>query len=119
MSVRNFDKLFQPHSVALIGASDRPGSVGAVVLRNLNRALFRGELSLVNPHHQTLAGLPVYPTVADLPPVPDLPVIVTPPDPVPGLIYQLGSRGTKAAAFIPSPFRRLRELRPPLPQPLP
>ncbi len=67
MSIRNFAKLFQPASVALIGASDRPGSVGAVVARNLRRAGFKGELLLVNPHHQTLDGMPVYPDIASLP----------------------------------------------------
>ncbi len=107
MSVRNFDRLFQPHSVALIGASDRPGSVGAVVLRNLSRGGFRGELSLVNPHQETLDGLPVYRTIADLPSAPDLAVIVTPPDTVPGLIAELGARGIKAAVVITAGFGEL------------
>jgi acetyltransferase len=98
MSVRNLDKLFKPCSVALIGATDRPGSVGAVVLRNLRRADFRGEFLLVNRHHQTLDGMPVWPDVASLPRPPDLAVIVTPPDTVPGLVAALGERGTKAGA---------------------
>ena len=50
MSIRNFEKLFRPHSVVLIGASERPGSVGAVVARNLRRAGFDGEVLLVNPY---------------------------------------------------------------------
>ena len=57
MSVRNLDKLFKPRSVALIGATPRPDSVGGVVARNLRRAGFAGELMLVNPHHQTIDGL--------------------------------------------------------------
>ena len=76
MSVRNLDRLFKPRSVALIGATDRAGSVGAVLLRNLRRAGFAGELLLVNPHRQTLDGMPVYPDVASLPQTPDLAVIV-------------------------------------------
>ena len=52
MSVRNLDRLFKPRSVALIGATDRAGSVGTVLLRNLRRARFAGELLLVNPHRQ-------------------------------------------------------------------
>jgi acetyltransferase len=75
MSVRNFDKLFKPRSVALTGATDRTGSVGAVILRNLRRAEFRGELLLVNRHHQILDGMPVYPEVASLPRAPDLAII--------------------------------------------
>src|SRR5271169_2835140 len=107
MSVRNLEKLFKPRSVALIGATDRAGSVGAVVLRNLRRAGFRGELLLVNRHHQTLDGMPVYPEVASLPRPPDLAVIVTPPDTVPGLVAALGERGTKAGVVITAGFGEL------------
>src|SRR6266567_3586148 len=109
MSVRNLDKLFKPGSVALIGATDRPGSVGAVVLRNLRRAGFRGELLLVNPHHRILDGMPVYPSAGELPIAPDLAVIVTPPQTVPGLIADLGARGTKAAVVITAGFGELGE----------
>ena len=65
MSVRNLDKLFKPQSVALIGATPRPGAVGAVVARNLRRAGFAGELMFVNPHHHAIEGVRVCPTVAD------------------------------------------------------
>jgi hypothetical protein len=67
MSVRNLDKLFKPRSVALIGATPRPGAVGAVVAHNLRRAGFAGELMFVNPHHHAIEGLKTYPTVASLP----------------------------------------------------
>jgi len=109
MSIRNFVQLFQPASVALIGASDRPGSVGAVVARNLRRAGFHGALRFVNPHHQTLDGMPVYPDVASLPEPPDLAIIATPPDTVPGLIAELGARGTRAAVVITAGFGELGE----------
>ena len=75
MSVRNLDKLFEPRSVALIDANPQPGSIGAVVVRNLRRAGFAGELMLVNPHHATIEGLTVHPTVASLPLAPDLAVV--------------------------------------------
>ena len=104
MSVRNLDKLFKPRSVALIGATDREASVGAILLRNLRRAGFAGALHLVNPHRQTLDGMPVYPDVDSLPETPDLAVIVTRPDTVPGLVASLGARGTKAAVVITAGF---------------
>src|SRR6476660_6295503 len=100
MSIRNLEKLFRPTSVALIGATDRPGSIGAVLGRNLRRAGFAGALLPVNPHRQTLDGLPVYPDVASLPRTPDLAVIATPPRTVPALIAELGVSGTKAAVII-------------------
>ena len=90
MSVRNLEKLFNPRSVALIGATPRPRSVGAVVARNLQRAGFAGELMLVNPHHQAIDGLAVHPNIASLSEAPDLAVIVTPPETVPSLISELG-----------------------------
>src|SRR5271169_6282423 len=109
MSVRNLDKLFGPRSVALIGATPRPGAVGAVVARNLRRAAFGGELMLVNPHHSTIDGLTVYPNVASLPQAPDLAIIVTPPETIPPLIGELGERGTRAAVVITAGFGELGE----------
>src|SRR6516225_3171484 len=109
MSVRNFDTLFTPRSVALIGATPRPGSVGAVVARNLRRAGFAGELMLVNPHHHAIDGLVVHPDVASLPQVPDLAIIITPPDTVPGLVDELAKRGTRAAVVITAGFGELGE----------
>jgi acetyltransferase len=109
MSVRNLDKLFEPRSVALIGATPRPGSVGGVVLRNLRRSGFAGELMLVNPHHGRIDGLTVYRNVASLPQAPDLAVIVTPPETVPGLIGDLAERGTRAAVIVTAGFGEVGE----------
>jgi acetyltransferase len=109
MSIRNLEQMFRPASIALIGASDRANSIGGVVLRNLRRAGFPGPLLLVNPRHTALDGTPVYPDVASLPSTPDLAVIATPPDSVPGLIAALGSRGTRAAVVITAGFGELGE----------
>src|SRR6516164_1281459 len=109
MSVRNLDKLFEPRSVALIGATPRPGSVGAIVLRNLRRAGFAGELMLVNPHHSTIDGLPVHPSIASLPQPPDLAVIATPAETAPSLIGELGERGTRGAVIITAGFGEFGE----------
>jgi len=107
MSVRNLDKLFNPRSVALIGATPRPGSVGALVARNLRRAGFGGEVMLVNPRHQVIDELRVYQDIASLPQAPDLAVIVTPPETVPSLIGELGEHGTRAAVVITAGFAEL------------
>jgi acetyltransferase len=109
MSVRNLDKICNPRSVALIGAGPQPAPVGAVVLRNLRRSGFPGELILVDPHHRIIDGQQVHPDVASLPQVPDLAVIATPPQSVPSLIAELGERGTRAAVVLTAGFGELGE----------
>jgi acetyltransferase len=100
MTVRNLEHLFRPESVALIGASDRPASIGTVVARNLRQGGFTGRVLPVNARPQTVEGVAAFRDVAALPLTPDLGVICTPPDTVPGVIAQLGAKGTKAAVVI-------------------
>jgi acetyltransferase len=109
MSVRNLDKLFNPRSVALIDANPKPGSMGALVSRNLRRSQFSGELMVVSSGHQALDGLPIHPDVASLPHGPDLAVLDTPPEMTPSLIAELGDRGTRAAVVIAPGFGELGE----------
>src|SRR5688572_26880124 len=97
MTVRNLEYLFRPRSIAVIGASDRPGSVGATVMRNLLGGGFAGPVYPVNPRHATVGGRPAYRSAADLPAAPDLAVIATPPAAVAEIIGALGERGTRAA----------------------
>jgi acetyltransferase len=81
MTIRNLDKLLAPKSVAFLAASPEPASVGAIVAANLAAGGFAGPVWLVNPRHKSINGVPCYPTVADLPGVPDLGVIATPRSP--------------------------------------
>jgi acetyltransferase len=104
MSVRNLDAIFAAKSAALIGASTRQGSVGGLALRNLRRCGFHGDLMLVNPKYAEIDGQRVYPSVASLPSTPDLAVITTPPASVPGLIAELGGRGTRGAIVVTAGF---------------
>ena len=107
MSVRNLDKVFKPRAIAFVGATPKPHTVGAMLLKNLQEAGFQGQLMLVNPHYKEIAGLRVYPDVASLPAVPDLAVIATPPSVVPGLIAELGAKGTRGAVVITAGFGEL------------
>lgn len=104
MSIRNLDALLSPKSVALIGGSRREGSVGRVLARNLFYGGFNGPVMAVHPSATSLESTLTYRSVADLPLTPDLAVIATPPDTVPGLIDQLGQRGTRAAVVITAGF---------------
>ncbi len=100
MSVRNLRQLFAPKSVALVGATERPGSVGATMLRNLREGGFKGALYPVNPKYESIAGLRAWPDVASLPAIPDLAIVCTPPHTVPGIVKALGELGTRAAIVM-------------------
>lgn len=100
MSTRNLDGLMTPRSIVAIGASVRPGSVGEAVTRNLLAGGFKGDVHLVNVKGGTIEGRTVFRRVADLPEAPDLAVIMTPPETIPGLIGALGTKGTRAAVVI-------------------
>ena len=104
MSTRNLDALFEPKSIAIIGASNRPGSVGSVVARNLLEGGFDGPVMPVNPHSPSIRSTLSYASVEDLPVTPDLAVICTPPPSVPALIAQLAGRGCRAAIVITAGF---------------
>jgi len=100
MSIRHIDDLFDPASVAVIGASTREGSVGYTVWRNIRRGGFAGPKWPVNASHDTVQGDKAWPNVRALPGVPALAVICTPPDTVAGLIAELGALGTRAAVVL-------------------
>lgn len=100
MSIRNLDSLFDPRSVAVIGASERPFSVGGTLWRNMRSSGFAGRIFPVNPKYKELSGQPCYARVADLPETPELAVICTPADTVVDLVKQLAKRGTQAAVVI-------------------
>ena len=95
MTIRNLDAVFNPGSVAIIGASESPGTVGRVVTENLLRD-FSGSVFLVNPKHRCLFDAKVFHDVASLPQVPDLAIIATPPESVPGLIKALVEKGASS-----------------------
>ncbi|REJ92463.1 MAG: GNAT family N-acetyltransferase [Planctomycetota bacterium] len=100
MSIRNLNHMFRPKSVALVGASIRPHSVGATVMKNLLAGGFEGPIMPVNPKYEAVCGVLAWPKVTDLPRTPDLAIICTPPRTLPDLIDELGRRGTKAAVVL-------------------
>jgi len=101
MSVLGLSRLFAPRSVAVIGASNRALSFGNAVMRNLLGSGFCGPILPVNPSRQAVAGVLAYPSVADLPVVPDLAVLCVRGERVPEQIELLGRRGT-AGAIVPA-----------------
>jgi acetyltransferase len=97
--------LFEPRSVALVGANDRPAKVGGRLLENLLAGGFKGRLFAVNPKHTQVRGVPCFASVTDLPEPVDLAVIATPAPTLPGVIEHCGRRGIRAAVVITAGFR--------------
>jgi acetyltransferase len=111
VTIRNLEYAVGPKSVAVFGASVRDGSVGRVVFDNIVNGGFEGEIWPVNPKYSQVAGRPCYAKAADLPGIPDLGVIVTPPQTVPGIVRELGEKGTRAAVVITAGLTRENGLR--------
>lgn len=100
MTIRNFDALLMPRSVALIGATPRPGSVGAMIAKNLLEGGFAGPIGFVNARYSSIFHHPCVPKIGALSSPADLAVLATPPDTLPGLIEELAQAGTRAAVVI-------------------
>lgn len=97
--------MFHPHSVALVGATDREGSVGRTVWNNLAMGRATGELFAVNPKRTELGGMKCYPSISALPYPVDLAVIVTPAETVPAVIRECMVAGTRSAVVISAGYR--------------
>jgi acetyltransferase len=97
-------KLFAPEAVAVFGANEDERSVGGRVLRNLREAGFSRPLYPVNPHHETVLGLPCHERIADVPGPVDLAVIATPPDTVARILRECGEAGVGAAVVLSAGF---------------
>lgn len=100
MSVRSLDQLFKPASLALIGASARPGSLGHAVLNNLRKGGFAGPIHLVNPRHAQIDGMACVQKISDLSGPPDLVVIAAPREKVVDLVREAAAFGVKTAVVI-------------------
>lgn len=104
MKPHYLEPLLAPHAIALAGASEREGSLGALVYRNLAAGGMRGVLYAVNPNRRTVFDRPSYARVSDLPQVPDLVVIATRASSVQAIVEDAGSAGVKAAVILSSGF---------------
>lgn len=107
MSEQPLTALFEPESVAIIGASGSPGKVGHSVVANLLDAGYQGRILPVNPKGGKILGLPVSTAIADLPAPLDLAVICIPPAMVLDALEELGSLPTRAAIVITAGFKEI------------
>ena len=103
------DAFFEPRSVAVIGATEAPGSIGLTLLTNLAATPFGGTAYPVNPKRPTVLGVKAYPRIADVPGKIDLAIVATPAATVPGIIAECAEAGVKGAIIISAGFREVGE----------
>ncbi|NOZ49054.1 MAG: bifunctional acetate--CoA ligase family protein/GNAT family N-acetyltransferase [Chloroflexi bacterium] len=101
------DPIFSPRTVALIGATEREGSVGRTILWNLLSSPFGGTIFPVNPKRPNVLGIKSYPDIASIPDPVDLAIIVTPARTVPGIIGECIAAGVPGAIIISAGFKEI------------
>ena len=99
------DSIFAPKSVAVIGATETPGSVGRTIVWNLLSSTFGGTIYPVNPKRPSILGIKAYPSLSAVPEVVDLIVVVTPAPSIPGIIKDAVDIGVKSAIIISAGFK--------------
>ena len=99
------DAVFRPETVAVIGATERPGSVGRTIMWNLVSSPFGGTVFPVNSNRPNVLGIKAYPSVSAVPQKVDLAVIVAPAPTVPGIIAECAQAEVEGAIIISAGFR--------------
>ncbi len=100
MGIENLNRIFNPKRIAVVGASNREGSIGAKILSNLTGAGYEGEVFPVNPFRQTVQGITAYPSVNKIPCKIDLAIIATPAHTVPQVAEECGKAGVAGVIII-------------------
>ncbi len=104
---RNLDPLFSPKSIAVIGASNRQGSVGRAAFTNILLNEYTGTVYPVNPKEHSISGVRAYPSVLDLPETVDLAVVIVPAPVVPSVVEESGKKGVKGLVIISAGFKEV------------
>ncbi|WP_243544629.1 bifunctional acetate--CoA ligase family protein/GNAT family N-acetyltransferase [Pseudodesulfovibrio tunisiensis] len=107
MSTTNLEYLFNPKSVAVIGATNDQANAGNIVMRNIMAGGFMGPVMPVSGQAEAIAGVLTYKSVKHLPKSPDLAIVCSPLDEVPEIIHSLKDRGTRCAVLMGSGFSRM------------
>jgi acetyltransferase len=108
-TVGSIDAIFNPKTVALIGATEQAGSVGRTMLWNLISNPFGATIYAVNPKRRNVLGIKAYPSVAEIPEQVDLAIIVTPAPSIPGIVEECVNVGVRGAIIISAGFKEIGE----------
>ena len=109
MSVKNLEKILRPQRIALIGFGQRDNDLGMSVLRNLLGGGFRGVVYPIHPKREAVLGVATYLAPDKLPRVPDLAVICSPAEGVPGDVRRCGEAGIEGVLVVSGGFRESGE----------
>jgi acetyltransferase len=109
MSVENLDKIFQPKSIAVVGASERKGSIGAALMHNLIKRGFAGDIFPINPKHKKLWEKSVCPSITDLGTAVDLAIIASPIMSAPQIVKECATAGVGGAVIISAGGKEIGE----------
>ena len=105
LGIENLNHIFKPTRIAVIGASEREGSVGAKILHNLVYSGFAGKVYPVNPYRKTVQGIPAYPSISRVPEKVDLAVVATPAHLVPQIVEECGLAQILGVVIISAGFK--------------
>jgi acyl-CoA synthetase (NDP forming) len=103
----HLERIFDPTSFAVVGASDEEGSVGYVLMKNLMGSGYEGQVYPINIRDPEVFGLRAYKSVSELPETPDLAVVATPAKTVPGILEECGKAGIKGVIVISAGFKEV------------
>ncbi len=106
---KNFDAIFNPEAIAVVGASSTFGKWGQLILSNIMAGSFGGKIFPVNPKEKSICGLPAYKRLTDIPEPVDLAFITTPAGTIQGIIEECGEKGVKGLVLITSGFSETDE----------
>ena len=107
MGIEKLNRIFNPKRIAIIGASERKGSIGSKVLRNLIGVGFKGGVYPVNNFRQTIQGIPAYPSISKIPRKIDLAIIATPAHTIPQIVEECGEAGVSGIIINSAGFREV------------
>ena len=109
MAMGSIERMFDPETIAVIGATEREGSVGRAIMENLLAGVEEREIFPVNPNRKTVLGLKCYPSIKDVPRHVDLAIIAVPAKIVPKVVEECGEAGVDGLVIISAGFREVGE----------
>ena len=105
MGTLNLDKIFNPKSVAIVGASDAEGSVGYAIVKNFTQSGFAGKVYFINIRKPEILGVKTYKSVDEVPEPVDLAIIATPAETVPDVMEECGRANVKGVIIVSAGFK--------------